>query len=223
VISICLLVVLCVSLVVAYPDRFYGIDVSDAVSQSQFACLLQQNLSFAIVRVFRSTGQVDPNAVQTIANAHAAGVRVDGYIFPCAKCSTSGSTQIATLMKHLNSSKSQIGTLWFDIEQAGTYWSSDHASNQRFLEDMISECNNLGVSFGVYSNWVSWPSVFGNSYAFPGTNLPPLWYPHYDGKPTYSDFKPFGGFTASAISLKQFSDKGQKCSASYDINWRPTE
>jgi hypothetical protein len=210
-------------IVAAYPDKYYGIDVSAPTTTSQFKCLRAANLSFAIVRVFRSNGVVDANAAQTIANAQAAGVRTDGYIFPCPLCSTSAKQQITTLVAALNASQTMIGTLWFDIEQAQLYWHQAVSKNQQFLEDMIGTCNSLGISFGIYSNWVSWPAVFGSSYAYPMRPLPPLWYPHYDGKPVYSDFKPFGGFTAGDIDIKQFSDKGAKCGASYDINWRAVE
>lgn len=48
------------------PSQFYGVDVSESVSESDFRCLLNANLEFAIVRAFRSTGSVDPNAPATV-------------------------------------------------------------------------------------------------------------------------------------------------------------
>ena len=37
-----------------------------------------------IVRAWRSVGNFDPNALETIKNAKAAGInRVDVYMFPC--------------------------------------------------------------------------------------------------------------------------------------------
>lgn len=43
--------------------------------------------SFAIPRVYRSSGSVDPNGASNINNARAAGIKyVDGYIFPCYSC-----------------------------------------------------------------------------------------------------------------------------------------
>ncbi len=53
-----------------------GVDISDAVSQSTFQCLNQAGNSFAIVRVFRSSGNPDSNAAQNIANAFAGGFTV---------------------------------------------------------------------------------------------------------------------------------------------------
>ena len=80
---------------------------------------------------------------------------------------------------------------------------------------------SLGINFGIYCNWYTWSTLFGSA-TLPNADSIPLWYPHYDGDPSFSDFQPFGGFTQPAI--KQFSDKGGKCGASgYDINWSPTQ
>jgi GH25 family lysozyme M1 (1,4-beta-N-acetylmuramidase) len=203
----------------SWPTKHYGVDVSQPVSTSEWQCLLQQGLEFGIVRVFRSTGNVDPAAVQTIADGHKAGVRMDGYMFPCPKCGTSGADQVGALMKHLNSSGAVIGTLWFDIEESTPYWTSSHSLNQQFFASLLHGAAQHGVVAGVYSNWVQWPAIFGS---FNVPSQVPLWYPHYDGQPTFNDFKPFGGFSRSDVVIKQFSDKGAKCSSSYDINWRPS-
>merc|ERR1711991_670733 len=57
-----------------------GIDVSVAVSQSEFASAKAHGkFSFAIPRLWRSFGQADPNGASNVANAQAAGYAVDGY------------------------------------------------------------------------------------------------------------------------------------------------
>ena len=89
-----------------------GIDVSSAVTQSDFSCLKNNGeadfsdcaslpkLRFKTCRnlpqnLFFHTGHVDYNAPQTIANAKAAGINyVDVYMFPCPRCSKSASTQV---------------------------------------------------------------------------------------------------------------------------------
>ncbi|CAF1026739.1 unnamed protein product [Rotaria sordida] len=73
-----------------------GVDVSTAVTQANFACLKGKGYNFAIVRAYRSSGTIDPNAVQTIKNAwNAKMAHVDAYIFPCAKCGN-GPEQVST-------------------------------------------------------------------------------------------------------------------------------
>ena len=68
-----LLISVIATTVLAFPSQYYGVDVSEPVSRSQWSCLRSNNLTFAIVRVFRSTGSVDPNAVKTLQEAQAAG------------------------------------------------------------------------------------------------------------------------------------------------------
>ena len=77
-----------------------GIDVSTPVSKSDFTCLKNAGYDFLIVRAYRSLGSPDPNAPDTIRNAHEAGIKnVDVYIFPCPKCSKSASDQVKEMGK----------------------------------------------------------------------------------------------------------------------------
>ena len=65
----------------------YGVDISQPCSSSGFSCLKANGNDFAIVRVFMSTGKVDPNGASSISAAWAGGMaHVDGYIFPCFSC-----------------------------------------------------------------------------------------------------------------------------------------
>lgn len=68
-----------------------GVDVSQYIESSAWGCMMspggQGPVNFAIVRVFMSSGQIDPNGADSIRNALSAGVpHVDGYIFPCVPC-----------------------------------------------------------------------------------------------------------------------------------------
>jgi hypothetical protein len=45
----------------------------------------------------------------------------------------------------------------------------------------------------------------------------PLWYPHYDNNPSYSDWYNFGGWTSP--SIKQYAGTTSFCSASIDKNY----
>lgn len=66
----------------------YGVDVSTRVNKDSWSCLkTNHGVSFAIVRVYCSSGKVDSNGAATINDARAAGIKyVDGYIFPCYSC-----------------------------------------------------------------------------------------------------------------------------------------
>jgi hypothetical protein len=208
-----------VSGIIAYPTKYYGVDVSAAYhDKSTWNCLLSENLTFAIVRVYESVGHVDPNAVATLKAANDAGVKTSGYIFPCARCSNAnGTAQVIETIDHLRSNGAPFSMLWFDVEEA-KYWHADTAFNFNFFKEMIRGAELKQVTWGIYCDVVQWQAVMG-SHVMSGTSNIAVWYPHYNGVPSMSDFKAFAGFTH--CDMKQFSDQGAKCGASYDINWTP--
>ena len=82
-------------------DATKGIDVSTLVSSSDFKCIKGNGYDFLIVRGYRSTGEPDPNAIHTIANARDAGFEyIDVYMFPCPKCGKSASEQVKEMGKY---------------------------------------------------------------------------------------------------------------------------
>ena len=77
-----------------------GVDVSTLVYSNDFKCLKDDGYDFVIVRGYRSTGEPDPEAIHTIANARDAGFEyIDVYMFPCPKCGKSASEQVREMGK----------------------------------------------------------------------------------------------------------------------------
>jgi len=200
-----------------WPANYYGVDVSQYTSQSQFQCLVGQNLVYAIIRCYQSVGHPDPNCAASVANAHAAGMQVvDAYFFPCPTCGAA-STQVNQMLSYFNANSVSVKRMWLDIE--GTqYWLGNAGSNQAWYRTLVDAVNNAGLTAGVYASFYQWQSIFGDAGFVYGNNLP-LWYAAYDGEPTFDGFRSFGGW--SAPTMKQFSDAGTKCGVSYDINWKP--
>lgn len=58
-----------------------GIDLS--ASFNNFSCVKNAGYSFAIVRGYKSFGEVDSVGHQNLKNAKAAGLIGDAYFFPC--------------------------------------------------------------------------------------------------------------------------------------------
>lgn len=80
------LALLCVALV-GRVSAFYGVDVSQRTYSSNFNCMVNNGYGFAIIRVYQSFGQPDPNGPASINDAWNGGMSyVDGYIFPCYSC-----------------------------------------------------------------------------------------------------------------------------------------
>jgi len=199
-----------------WPVNYYGVDVSQYTSQSVFQCLVGQNLVYAIIRCYQSVGRPDPNCAASVANAHAAGMQVvDAYFFPCPTCG-SATTQVNQMLSYFNANSVNVKTMWLDIE--GTqYWLGDYGSNQAWYKSLVDACNAAGLVTGVYASHYQWTSIFGDAGFTYGNNLP-LWYADYDGEPSFDGFTGFGGWSSPV--MKQFSDAGTKCGASYDINWK---
>jgi hypothetical protein len=68
------------------------------------------------------------------------------------------------------------------------------------------------------SNWNSWSEIVGRGWT--GASSLPIWYPHYDNRPSFSDFQSFGGW--SRPSIKQYSDTHSLCGVGVDSNWYPS-
>lgn len=81
-----LLIFAAIAAIVPAASATLGVDVSTLVSTGSFTCLKNSGYSFAIVRAWRSNGQLDGNAVQNVNNANAAGMGVSMYMFPCYSC-----------------------------------------------------------------------------------------------------------------------------------------
>lgn len=107
----------------------------------------------------------------------------------------------------------RVGMLWIDVE--GTqYWSSSTSNNVNFIQAMVNEGKARGISLGMYTSNSQWSPITGGSTAFKSL---PLWYPHYDNNPSYSDWVSFGGWTQP--SIKQYCGTTSICSTGIDKNF----
>ena len=66
---------------------------------------------------------------------------------------------------------------------------------------------------GIYSSSSQWGPIMGGSTAF---NSLDLWYAHWDGSTSLSDFQSFGGWSHAA--MKQYAGDVSFCSAGWDKN-----
>lgn len=113
----------------------------------------------------------------------------------------------------MNPKNNTFGTAWLDIE-GPQYWSSSHDANIGFIKGLISQASSMGIPLGVYTSESQWTPITGG---WTGASNLPLWYAHYDGSPSFGDFRGFGGWSHPAI--KQWDDNGGNCGASYDKNF----
>lgn len=205
-----------------------GVDVSQGYNKDSWSCLYKNGVRFAIPRVYKSTGAVDPNGASNVNNAHAAGIKyVDGYIFPCYSCGNPEAQMDATIsnlanhgiMLHSNTTILQknvgasVGMLWIDVEGT-SYWSSNTSNNVNFIDRMIKEGQKKGATIGIYTSKSQWTPITGNTSKFSKFDL---WYAHYDNSASFSDFSAFGGWNKPAI--KQYVGDTSLCGVSIDKNF----
>ena len=195
-----------------------GVDYSTPQSVSTHQCWKNNGMSFAIPRAYKSYGAFDSNAIQNVANAHAAGIPyVDIYMFPCR--GKSASAQVSELVSGMGGA--QYGMIWLDIEtnpSSGCSWSSfSAASNCQFVNDLVSAVKAHGKTPGIYSNYYMWESIMGGAGNCGGHQGIPLWYAHYDNVASFSDFRSFGGWTKP--NMKQYVGDTTLCGAGVDLTF----
>jgi len=190
----------------------FGVDVSSSVSKADFECMKGKGYKFAIVRIFEEVCEVDSHGRATVENAWAGGMEhVDVYLFPSYGCRDNAATQVDRAISAMGSTK--FGTLWLDIETGGQ---RSAAENMAWLKEAVAQAKaKLGEKrVGIYSSQYEWGLVMGNQR---GPTELPVWFADYDGKPTLSNFREFGGWTRA--SMKQFAGDAKMCNCDVDLNW----
>jgi len=199
----------------------YGVDISQPMSTSTGNCLVSQGFGkFIAPRGYQSIGQVDTAVCTSLQSAASAGFKVrDVYIFPSPTSSKSARTQMTELVNYVSSNckSAWSGRVWLDIEGA-QYWKGDSTLNRQFYEQLYDSCAALGVSCGVYSSASQWSAIFGSTSYCHGSQSP-LWYAHYDGNPSFSDYATFGCWANPWA--KQFKGDATVCGMGVDENYVP--
>ncbi|GMS90518.1 hypothetical protein PENTCL1PPCAC_12693, partial [Pristionchus entomophagus] len=208
-----------IALTIPCTSAIAGIDTIASITPSGFQCLRENGWIFYIGRVGKSNGAIDQTGVQNIKNAWAGGLSsVDAYLFPCHSSSCgSAKQQVADTVHGLWNAGAEFGRLWLDVEIYN--WGPDLNENRQFLLDMVEQCEDLGVSVGIYSNNNNWQNIVGISWD--GVSSYPLWWANYNGQNNFNNFKPFGGWSQPAIHQYQGDVKGSCSVGNVDLNWYP--
>ena len=128
-----------------------------------------------------------------------------------------------------------FGMLWFDIEynpDSQCSWSNyTNEENCDYILSLGEAATNIfsnyssiaSHSVGIYSGHHGWGVVFNGNYSYcKEANIYPLWFPHYDGMETFSDYDSLaiGGWTQP--NMKQYNGSVTECQANVDLDWYPT-
>ena len=175
-------------------------------------------MSFVITRAWKSYGSFDSTAIQNIQNARNAGIPyVDVYMFPCRW--QSASSQVSSLVSSLGGAN--YGMIWLDIEtnpSTGCSWASYSGSSIcQYVSELVNAIRAKGKTVGIYASYYMWESIMGSANQCAGLTSVPLWYAHYDGRETFSDFASFGGWTKP--NMKQHTGDATLCNFDVDLNF----
>lgn len=83
---------------------------------------------------------------------------------------------------------------------------------------MAAAAAKAGKRVGIYASTYMWNQIMGATDRCNKFMSLPLWYAHYDGVPSFTDYKPFGGWTKPTV--KQYKGTTALCGASIDLNFR---
>jgi hypothetical protein len=118
------------------------------------------------------------------------------------------STSSVSFLTHL-----LCGVVCTCVSRAGC-WGS-HEENAQFISDLISGAKSAGAEVGIYTNENEWVAVVNGVKDFPDL---PLWYAHYDGRPSFDDWRPFAGWEKP--HMKQYNDHSEfGCYDGVDSDW----
>jgi len=210
------------SLVIICALATSGVDFSrfqGAPAQSVFTCFKQNGKDFFINQIWGGSAGVNHNFQGNWQKAKAAGIRyVDGYAFICNACAGNTASNICNSIKS-NLPSGFDGMIWIDVEPCTGCWTGSAADRLNYVTGVANTCKSVGLKLGVYSGMGSWGGVFGSSsYDAGSLKSYPLWYSHYDGKASFSDWSGvrFGGWSSPAI--KQYSGTTAFCGTSVDFS-----
>jgi len=200
-----------------------GVDISGyqgALSQSTMSCIAESGKSFMIIQIWQGGNEINSNFAGNYKAAKDAGIKyVDAYAFICNNCAGNTPSNICSRIKSTLPSGFD-GQVWLDIEDCTGCWTGSSSDRLSFAESVASSCKGEGLAMGVYSGQGSWEQVFGSAN-FNGGSLTSLrlWYAHYDGSPSFSDFSSvrFGGW--STPNMKQYEGDTTLCGTDVDLDY----
>eukprot|EP01038_Epipyxis_sp_PR26KG_P004636 gene4636-6517_t len=205
-----------------------GVDLSIVTNSSIWDCLVKEHSTeYAIIRAYRSLGQVDANSANSLRLAHNSGVKDLGvYMFPCITSSNyaksnnitcdSAEVQVEKTLQYLHENEIYVehsvttendarnpvfvNKFWIDVEDEDGYLYYDPSPevNLAFLADLVGKLNALRVPVGIYTKTNYWTNIMGGSIDY---GKYPLWYPRYDATDSLNFFVPFSGW--STVAIKQ--------------------
>ncbi|KAF1751006.1 hypothetical protein GCK72_017558 [Caenorhabditis remanei] len=197
------------------PTHAYSVDIAYHTTMSDMECLRAKGYRSVFVRALNPIGNTyfDIEVLNTINNAYNAGLGSEVYITPNINSSRSGAEQINIVYQNLRDNGINVRSIWIQVSSPSN-WNAPISQRIQFIQDMIGQAKNLGLSVGIYTSFYDWLEITGGWNTFSSDVF--LWYWHVlgvgaDGEtiPTLEDFRPFGPWKQATV--KQFAQVEKVC------------
>eukprot|EP01087_Luapelamoeba_hula_P021983 TRINITY_DN7795_c0_g1_i1.p1 TRINITY_DN7795_c0_g1~~TRINITY_DN7795_c0_g1_i1.p1 ORF type:complete len:239 (+),score=13.46 TRINITY_DN7795_c0_g1_i1:92-808(+) len=204
-------------------NALYGVDLVNKTPLATWPCL-NKTVQYAVVQIYDESGNFNPDALDNIKKGLEAGLKnLDALIMPCPTCSKTYLQQAADIVNTLttNHTLDSILTFWVGVMDKNS-WTGSLQANRVFLTGLITSLQKSAITMrnststvGVFTTAADWSNIVGPMNTL---NSNPLWYGNLDGLPQFTDFTPFGGWTAP--SMKRYTANQTICSISVNEDFR---
>ena len=85
------------------------------------------------------------------------------------------------------------------------------------MTELVNAIKAKGKVPGIYATYYMWQEIMGSANSCTGLSNVALWYANWNGRETFSDFAPFGGWTKP--NMKQHTGDTKLCNFDVDLNF----
>lgn len=198
-----LLLTLCIAEQVDY------VEVHEKIKDAK--CIADLTDYGTIVRVFLSSGTVDPYAKENIVALYAQQEYVDIYINPSYKRGQP-KQQVQEVLAVLPSNRTKEMIAYVRVEESN--WDENVEKNRAFLKDMVDELDMADdIVTGIITKQRDWEKIVGADFSeFSGKKLMLV---EPDKNEVCRTMKPFGGW--SEPFTKEYQNDVSVCGNSLDF------
>uniref|UniRef100_A0A914CP55 Lysozyme n=1 Tax=Acrobeloides nanus TaxID=290746 RepID=A0A914CP55_9BILA len=208
------------------------IPATSILTDDQINCLLNNigDDDEVIAQVYTKDGEFNENGIQNLIHANDDdGQWPAAYVTPCRNANNtcknglmSGADQAMTVINRLNQ-ENMVVFMFLEIKK-GNNWPADQLGNRDFIlnfTNTVKDAFTKGIftgGVGIYTSYNDWAQVVGGNWT--GASDMDLWWVKWNGKQDlYTDFTPFGGWTAPCFHQYAGNVINNNCANGVPVNY----
>lgn len=182
-------------------------DITDSNTATAFPCIVKGGYTDVTIGVSSSPTQimVDTTGIQNLNKAKNAFTKVSLAFFSCR--GRDPVKQVDEFVKKV--SKDLYSQIWVYLGQESLWYQCSPSSfnaqqNCDYMHTLLNQFKKYNVTVGIASEESKWSDQCSNVCNDLGS-YPLYWTPNADNIPSFSNFKPFGGWKTPAVKVYQWS------------------